>query len=153
MLVNIVIYIGTYTHPEIAHVGKYEEELRKEGIEFESFKRELAPVDRCLCDGVKAGFVKITIRHGTDEILGATICGSNAGSMISELTICMQYGIGLIQIAGTIHPYPTTQEAIRQCALQFYKYFKNPVSLPLTVLRLRMAEVEAQDSNGSESNI
>jgi pyruvate/2-oxoglutarate dehydrogenase complex dihydrolipoamide dehydrogenase (E3) component len=142
---SLNLIIGTYTHPEIAHVGKYESELDKMGVQYESFKRDLAPVDRCLCDGVSQGFVKITVKAGTDQIIGATICAPDAGSMISELTVCMQYGIGLARIAGVIHPYPTTQEAIRQCALQYYKYFKNPSSLPLTVLRLRMNEVEQNE--------
>ena len=53
----------TYTEPEIAHVGKYESELVSAGIKFESFMRQLADVDRCMCDGVKAGFVKITVRE------------------------------------------------------------------------------------------
>ena len=65
----------------------------------------VADVDRCLCDGVTQGFVKITVRANTDEILGATICGPNAGDMISELTICMQYGIGVPQIAGGLYPF------------------------------------------------
>lgn len=129
------IFVGTYTHPEIAHVGKYESELQAKGIQFESFKRDLAPVDRCLCDGITEGFVKITVRAGTDQIIGATICAPDAGSMISELTVCMQYGIGLTQLAGVIHPYPTVQESIRQCALQIYKYFKDPKALPLKIGR------------------
>ena len=99
-----------------------------------------------MCDGVKSGFVKITVREGTDEILGATICGPNAGDMISEITICMQYGIGIAQISGTIHPYPTTQEAIRQACLGFNKYFKNPAGVPLATLKLVMAEKEAADA-------
>ena len=139
-LSNLLIPWCTYTEPEVAHVGKYEAELRSEGVEFETFTRNLKDVDRCICDGVADGFVKITIRAGTDEILGATICGPNAGDMISELTLSMQYGIGMTQIAGVIHPYPTTQESIRQACLGFNKYFKNPAGAPLATLRLLMAE-------------
>ena len=54
----------TYLEPEIAHVGKYEDELNKNKIEFEVYKRNLADVDRCLCDGVSKGFVKIIVRAG-----------------------------------------------------------------------------------------
>ena len=49
------------------------------GVEFETFTRQLADVDRCLCDGVDSGFVKITVKAGTNQIIGATICGPNAG--------------------------------------------------------------------------
>lgn len=136
----------TYTHPEIAHVGKYEGELEKEGREYESFVRQLQPVDRCLCDGVEAGFVKLTVLEGSDLIVGATICGEKAGDMISELTVCMQHGVSMTQLAGTIHPYPTTQEAVRQCALGFYKHFKDPSGVPLATLKLLMAEVEKAET-------
>ena len=88
--------------------------------------------------------MKLVIRKGTDRIIGCTIVGPNAGDMISEVTLCMQYGIGVAELAGVIHPYPTTQEAIRQCALQFYKYFKNPEGPALRALQLRMREVEQQ---------
>lgn len=146
-LSDMLIPWCTYTFPEIAHVGKYESELEREGVKFESFVRQLAPVDRCLCDGVDSGFVKLTVLHGSDKIIGATICGEHAGDMISELTICIQHGIGISQVAGTIHPYPTTQESIRQCALGFYKHYKNPTGLPLATLKLLMAEVEKQENS------
>jgi len=86
-------------------VGKYEAELASAGIAFDTFTRQLGDVDRCLCDGVQKGFVKISVRAGTDEILGATICGPNAGDMISELTVCMQYGIGVPQVPSYLGPY------------------------------------------------
>ncbi len=143
---DLLIPWCTYTEPEIAHVGKYEAELTASGIEFETFTRQLADVDRCLCDGVKTGFVKITVRAGTNQIIGATICGPNAGDMISELTLCMQYGIGVVELAGTIHPYPTTQESIRQACLGYNKYFKNPAGVPLATLRLAMEAKEKKDA-------
>ena len=88
-------------------MGKYEAELASAGIAFDTFTRQLGDVDRCLCDGVQKGFVKISVRAGTDEILGATICGPNAGDMISELTVCMQYGIGVPQVrVVNIHARP-----------------------------------------------
>ena len=143
-LSELLIPWCTYTEPEIAHVGKYEAELAASGVEFESFTRLLKDVDRCICDGVNQGFVKITIRAGSSQILGATICGPNAGDMISELTLAMQYNLSVPQIAGTIHPYPTTQESIRQACLQYNKYFKNPTSAPLVTLRMLMDELAAR---------
>ena len=67
------------------------------GIKYVTYKRDLKDVDRCKCEGVKAGFVKISALEGTDEILGATIVGPNAGDMISEITICMQVRIVTIE--------------------------------------------------------
>lgn len=145
-LSDLLIPWCTYTEPEIAHVGKYEDELRQNGIEFESFTRQLKDVDRCMCDGTAQGFAKITVRAGTDEILGATICGPNAGDMITEITMAMQYGLSVPQIAGVIHPYPTAQECVRQACLGFNKYFKNPNGVPLSTLKLFMAEREASES-------
>ena len=69
-------------------------------------------VDRCKCEGITEGFVKISARAGTDEILGATIVGPTAGDLISEVTLCMNNGIGLSKLAGCIHPYPTCAEAV-----------------------------------------
>jgi hypothetical protein len=94
----------------------------------------------------------LSSRTGTDEIIGATICGPNAGDMISEVTLSMMYGIGAVQIAGTIHPYPTKQEAVRQACLGFNKYFKDPKGLPLTTLRKVMKyHEEKQSSHESQS--
>ena len=57
-------------------------------------------MDRCKCDGVARGFVKISAKEGSDEILGATIVGPTTGDMISELTICMNNGVGMSKLAG-----------------------------------------------------
>ena len=54
------------------------------------------------------------VRKGTDKIVGATIVAAHAGDMISEITLAMTHGLGLKQIADTIHPYPTQAEAMRQ---------------------------------------
>jgi len=60
------------------------------------------------------GFVKIHVKEGTDQILGATIVNSHAGDMISEVTMAMHGHVGLSRIATVIHPYPTQAECIRQ---------------------------------------
>ncbi|HVR76631.1 MAG TPA: mercuric reductase, partial [Planctomycetota bacterium] len=96
----------TYTSPEIAHVGLYEEEARKKGIEVRTFRESFEHVDRAILDGATEGFVKIHVRAGTDRIVGATIVAEHAGDMISELTLAMVSGVGLGTIAKTIHPYP-----------------------------------------------
>ena len=107
---------GTYTEPEIAHVGLYEKQAQDQGIEIDTFTRELTDVDRSILEGRTNGLVRVHVRKGTDRIIGATIVASNAGDMISEITLAMTNGLGLKHIAGTIHPYPTQAEAIRQVA-------------------------------------
>lgn len=106
----------TYTDPEVAHVGLYEEEARKQGLEVTTFTQELSSVDRAVLDGEEEGFARVHVKAGTDKILGATIVASHAGEMISELSLAMTAGIGLKTIARTIHPYPTQAEAIRKLA-------------------------------------
>jgi pyruvate/2-oxoglutarate dehydrogenase complex dihydrolipoamide dehydrogenase (E3) component len=112
---NFIIPWATYTEPEVAHVGLYEKDLEEQNIGFATFTREFSDVDRGIVDGETEGFVKIHVKKGTDQILGATIVGSHAGDMISEITVAMQAGMGLGKLANVIHPYPTAAEAIRQC--------------------------------------
>jgi len=104
----------TYTEPEIAHVGLYEHEAASRGIPVTTFLRPFAEVDRALCDGEEEGFVKILVRKGSDQILGATIVAHHAGDMISEVSVAMAGKLGLSRLANVIHPYPTQAEAIRQ---------------------------------------
>jgi pyruvate/2-oxoglutarate dehydrogenase complex dihydrolipoamide dehydrogenase (E3) component len=112
---DLLIPWATYTDPEIAHVGLYEKDLTERGIAFTTISRAFDDVDRAIVDGETDGFVKIHVKKGSDQILGATIVGSHAGDMISEITVAMQAGMGLGKLASVIHPYPTAAEAIRQC--------------------------------------
>ncbi|MEO7414945.1 MAG: mercuric reductase [Opitutaceae bacterium] len=104
----------TYTSPEIAHLGLFPREAKTQGIALDTFTQELNRVDRAILDGEDEGFVRVHVRKGTDEILGATIVAAHAGDMIGELSLAMTAGIGLGTIAGAIHPYPTQMEAIRK---------------------------------------
>ena len=105
----------TYTDPELAHVGLYEKEALEKGFEVDHFVRPLSEVDRGLIDG-EEGFVKVLVKKGTDQILGATIVARHAGEMISEISLAIVGGIGLKTLSNVIHPYPTQTEAIRQTA-------------------------------------
>ena len=106
----------TYTDPEIAHVGMYERDAQERGIAVDTFIRPLNDVDRAIADGEEEGFVKIHVRKGTDEILGATIVARHAGEMLSEITLAMVGHFGLGTLSNVIHPYPTQAEAIKQVA-------------------------------------
>jgi len=111
---SLIIPWATYTSPEIAHVGLYEKEAREKGIKVDSFTQELSKVDRAILDGETEGFVRVHVRKGTDEIVGATVVATHAGELIGELTLAMKGKLGLKTIGGTIHPYPTQAEAIRK---------------------------------------
>jgi pyruvate/2-oxoglutarate dehydrogenase complex dihydrolipoamide dehydrogenase (E3) component len=106
----------TYTHPEIAHVGLYAHEADEQGIATDSYTFEMAENDRAIAEGEAEGFVKVTVKKGTDKILGATIVAAHAGEMISEISVAMAAGMGLGKIGGVIHPYPTQSEAIKRVA-------------------------------------
>ncbi len=113
---NLIIPWATYTQPEIAHVGMYEQDAKTKGIEIDTFTFPLNEVDRAILDGEDEGFARVHVKKGTDQILGATIVASHAGDMISEYTVAMKGGLGLNSIAGTIHPYPTQAEVIKKTA-------------------------------------
>jgi pyruvate/2-oxoglutarate dehydrogenase complex dihydrolipoamide dehydrogenase (E3) component len=104
----------TYTDPEIAHVGLYEREAHAKGIELDTFTVSMSQVDRAIADGEEKGFVKVHVKKGTDQILGATIVARHAGEMISEITLAMVGKLGLKTLATVIHPYPTQAEAVRK---------------------------------------
>ncbi len=111
---SLVIPWSTYTSPELAHIGRTAKEAKAAGIAIDTYTQPLAKVDRAILDGDDAGFVRIHLRKGTDEIVGATIVAAHAGDMIGELSLAMTRGIGLGGIGAAIHPYPTQAEAIRK---------------------------------------
>ncbi len=100
----------TFTEPEVAHVGMYEQEAQGKGFEVETYTYKLDEVDRAILDGEDEGFARVHIAKGTDTILGATIVAHHAGEMIGEFAVAMKAGAGAKTIAATIHPYPTQAE-------------------------------------------
>ncbi|TFI56165.1 mercuric reductase [Mastigocladus laminosus UU774] len=115
-LSNLVMPWVTYTDPEIAHVGMYEQEAQKKGIDVNTIKIPFGSVDRAIADGEEDGFVKILHKKGSDQIIGATIVARHAGEMISEVTTAIVNKIGLSKMSSVIHPYPTQAEAIKKAA-------------------------------------
>ena len=112
----LVIPWCTYTDPEIAHVGLYVREANRLDIPVKTFTVPMHEVDRAVTDSEDGGFVKIHVREGTDEILGATIVAHHAGDMINEVTLAIVAGMGLRTLGKVIHAYPTQGEAIRKAA-------------------------------------
>jgi pyruvate/2-oxoglutarate dehydrogenase complex dihydrolipoamide dehydrogenase (E3) component len=111
---SLIIPWATYTSPEIAHVGLYEKDAKTKGIAVDTFTQEMGKVDRAILDGETAGFVRVHVRKGTDEIVGASVVATHAGELIGELTLAMKGKLGLKTIGATIHPYPTQADGIRK---------------------------------------
>jgi len=109
----------TYTDPEIAHLGLHAREAREQGIPVKTYTILMQDVDRAIIDAQDRGFVKIHVREGTDEILGASIVAARASEMINEMSVIMNAGIGMRALAEMLHAYPAQSDAIRQAAVAF----------------------------------
>jgi pyruvate/2-oxoglutarate dehydrogenase complex dihydrolipoamide dehydrogenase (E3) component len=116
-----VIPWTTFTDPEVAHVGLTEAQARENDIDCEITRYDLADLDRAIADGNDRGFVKVITRTGSDQLLGATIVGADAGNLIAEYVLAMKQKIGLNQLLGTIHVYPTLAEANKFAAGEWKK--------------------------------
>ena len=106
-----------YTHPEVASVGKTEEELKKANITYNSGKFPFMANSRAKVNDEIDGFVKILADKKTDKVLGVHIVGPDAGNLISELALAMEFGASSEDIARTCHAHPTLTEAIKEAAL------------------------------------
>jgi len=123
----------TFTAPEIAHVGLYETDAKKKGLEVETYTYKLDEVDRAILDGEEEGFARVHIQKGTDRILGATIVAAHAGDMINEFSVLMKAGAGVKTIAATIHPYPTQAEVNKKVVNLWRKAHFTPRTKTLLV--------------------
>lgn len=106
----------TFTDPEVARVGLSEDEARRRGIPVEVTRYDLAELDRAIVDGHAEGWVKVLTPPGKDTILGASIVGEHAGELLAEFVLAMKHGVGLNDLLGTIHSYPTFAEANKYVA-------------------------------------
>ena len=106
-----------YTHPEIAAVGKTEDELKDEAIEYRVGKFPFMANGRAKAIEYAEGFVKILAGAKTDRVLGVHIIGPHAGDLIAECTAAMEFGASSEDIARTCHAHPTLSEAVKEAAL------------------------------------
>ncbi len=137
-LSNLIMPWVTYTAPEIAHVGMYEEEAQARGIDCNTIKIDFEDVDRALADGETEGFLKILHSKDSDKILGATIVASHAGEMISEVTTAIVHKLGLSKLSSVIHPYPTQAEAIKKAADTYRRTLLTPKTKKLLGLLTKL---------------
>ncbi len=110
-----------YTSPEVAYVGKSEEELKKHNIEYKVGKFPFMANSRAKAIDKPEGFVKILANQKTDKVLGVHIIGPHAGEMIAEMSVAMEFGASSEDIARTCHAHPTFSEAIKEAALSVDK--------------------------------
>lgn len=106
-----------YTAPEFAWVGKNEEELKAEGIAYKAGKFPFIANAKAKVGGMTDGFIKVLADATTDEVLGVHMVGPDAGNMIAEAAIAMEFHASAEDIARTCHAHPTLSEVFRQAAL------------------------------------
>ena len=106
-----------YTWPEVASVGKTEQELKAEGIEYTVGKFPFSANGRARAMNATEGFVKILAEKDTDRVLGVHILGAEAGTMIAEAAMAIEFGASSEDVARTCHAHPTLNEAVKEAAL------------------------------------
>ena len=110
-----------YTAPEAAAVGKTEEELKAAGIAYAVGKFPFLANSRGRAVGETDGFVKILADAKTDRVLGVHIVGPDAGTLIAEMALAMEFGASAEDVARTCHAHPTLTEAIKEAAMAVAK--------------------------------
>eukprot|EP00735_Rhodelphis_limneticus_P001248 TRINITY_DN11831_c0_g1::TRINITY_DN11831_c0_g1_i1::g.16442::m.16442 TRINITY_DN11831_c0_g1::TRINITY_DN11831_c0_g1_i1::g.16442 ORF type:complete len:520 (-),score=199.94,sp/P31023/DLDH_PEA/61.19/0.0,Pyr_redox_2/PF07992.9/9e-46,Pyr_redox_dim/PF02852.17/4e+03,Pyr_redox_dim/PF02852.17/5.1e-41,Pyr_redox/PF00070.22/0.36,Pyr_redox/PF00070.22/1.8e+03,Pyr_redox/PF00070.22/4e-19,FAD_oxidored/PF12831.2/3.6e-10,FAD_oxidored/PF12831.2/7.7e+02,FAD_oxidored/PF12831.2/4.7e+02,GIDA/PF01134.17/2.6e-07,GIDA/PF01134. len=109
-----------YTHPEVAWVGKTEEEVKKSGVAYRIGKFPFMANSRARTNDDAEGMVKIIAEKETDKVLGVHMIGPNVGELIAEAVLTIEYGGSSEDIARTCHAHPTLSEALKEAALATY---------------------------------
>ena len=110
-----------YTTPEVASIGKTEEQLKELNIKYKVGKFSFMANSRAKAIDDAEGFVKILADEKTDKVLGAHLIGSHAGELIAEIGVAMEFGASSEDIARTCHAHPTFSEAVKEAALSVDK--------------------------------
>jgi len=110
-----------YTTPEVASIGKTEEQLKEMSIDYKIGKFSFMANSRAKAIDDAEGFVKILADEKTDKVLGAHLIGPHAGELIAEIGIAMEFGASSEDIARTCHAHPTFSEAVKEAALSVDK--------------------------------
>ncbi len=109
-----------YTHPEVASVGLTEDQAKEQGLTYKTGKFPFLANSRAKAVGDTTGFVKIIADAKTDKVLGVHIIGEQAGNMIAEATLAMEFCASSEDIARTCHAHPTHSEALKEAAMSTY---------------------------------
>ena len=110
-----------YTSPEVACIGKTEEELKKINVDYKIGKFSFMANSRAKAIDDTEGFVKILADAKSDKVLGAHLIGPHAGELIAEIGVAMEFGASSEDIARTCHAHPTFSEAVKEAALSVDK--------------------------------
>ena len=110
-----------YTWPEVASVGKTEEQLKEAGVDYKAGKFPFTANGRARAMGATDGFVKILADAKTDRVLGAHIIGPDAGGLIHEIVMAMEFGGSAEDVARAFHGHPTLNEVVKEAALAVHK--------------------------------
>jgi dihydrolipoamide dehydrogenase len=110
-----------YTFPEVASVGRTEEELKQAGVQYNAGKFPFTANGRAKVNKTTDGFVKILADAANDRVLGVHIIGADAGTLIAEVTLAIEFGASAEDIARTCHAHPTTSEAVKEAAMAVAK--------------------------------
>jgi dihydrolipoamide dehydrogenase len=110
-----------YTSPEVATVGKSEEELKAAGVAYKVGKFPFTANGRAKVNKTTDGFVKVIADAATDRVLGVCIIGANASEIIAEAAVLMEFGGSAEDLARTCHSHPTLTEAVKEAALSVDK--------------------------------
>ncbi|MGI9506448.1 MAG: dihydrolipoyl dehydrogenase [Geminicoccaceae bacterium] len=106
-----------YTSPEVASVGKTEDDLKEAGVDYRVGKFPFSANSRARATGNTDGFVKVLAEAETDRLLGVHIIGEDAGTMIAEAALAIEFGASSEDLARTCHAHPTLEEAVKEAAL------------------------------------
>jgi len=109
-----------YTHPEVATVGKSEDELKASGVKYRVGRYPFLANSRARCNDDADGLVKVIVDAETDRLLGVHIIGPGAGEMIAEGVLALEYGASAEDIARTCHAHPTLSEAMKEACLDAF---------------------------------
>jgi dihydrolipoamide dehydrogenase len=105
-----------YTNPEVASVGKTEEELKSAGVAYKAGRFPFTANSRARTNHQTDGFVKILEQEATRRVVGAHMIGVGVGEMIAEVCVAMAFGASAEDIARTCHAHPTMSEGVREAA-------------------------------------
>ncbi|ADJ28903.1 FAD-dependent oxidoreductase [Nitrosococcus watsonii] len=111
----------TFTSPEVGRVGLNEIEAKKQGMDYEVTRYGLKDLDRAIAESEAYGYIKVLTPPGKDRILGVTVVAPHGAELLAEFILAMKHKIGLNKILGTIHPYPTWNEAVKFTAGEWKK--------------------------------
>lgn len=109
-----------YTHPEVAWVGKTEEELKKEKVDYKKGVFPMMANSRAKTNDDADGMIKILSDKKTDKILGVHMLAANAGELIAEATLGIEYGAASEDLGRTCHAHPTLSEAVKEACMATY---------------------------------